>query len=125
PCERLRRVVGGVDLDPVEPQLQRSRQCLQQRRVVVDDQDPCGRRLAQNSGSSGGGPVMTGSSIRKLAPCPRFGSTEIRPPCSLRMLYVIESPSPFPVPTSFVVKNGSRMRSSPSRTNAGPVPAWL
>src|SRR5439155_125538 len=126
PHERVCRVVGDVDLEPVEPQLQRPRERLEQRRVVVDDQDPARYRvIVQNSGSSGGGPVMTGSWIRKLAPRPPFGSTEIRPPCSLRMLYVIESPSPVPVPTSFVVKNGSKMRCSTSRAIPGPVSANL
>ena len=43
------------------------------------------------------------------------------PPCSLTMLYVIESPRPVPVPTSFVVKNGSKTRLAISAGIPGPV----
>ena len=32
------------------------------------------------------------------------------PPCALTMPWLTESPSPVPLPTSFEVKNGSKMR---------------
>jgi len=59
----------------------------------------------------------------KVAPPPGVPESEISPPCSLTMLYVIESPSPVPVPTSFVVKNGSKTRLAILAGIPGPVSA--
>ena len=75
---RLRR----VDLDAVHPQAERLRQRVEQRRVVVDEQDP----RVHSSGSSGGCSSAKGSSITKVAPLPGRLSTEMSPPYSLRML---------------------------------------
>ena len=61
------------------------------------------------------------------APCGESASV-ISPPCSLTMLYVIERPRPVPAPTSFVVKNGSKIRDWISSAMPGPESArtiWI
>src|SRR5262249_8988206 len=120
PLERVRRRLRGVDLDPLRAEADRRRQRLEERDVVVDEQDP---RLVHRSGSSGLSPPEAGTSTMNVAPPPGVGESEISPPCSLTMLYVIESPRPVPVPTSFVVKNGSKTREAMSAGIPGPV-SW-
>ena len=48
-------------------------------------------------------------------------ATRIRPPCSCTIAYATVSPSPVPFPTSFVVKNGSKILLFISAGNPGPV----
>jgi hypothetical protein len=55
-----------------------------------------------------------------VLPRPGSLSTSTAPPRSLTMECTRESPSPVPAPTSLVVKNGSKMRSSTS--GAIPIP---
>src|ERR671922_631414 len=121
PVERGHRAVGRVDVDVRHPELQRLRERLEQRLVVVDEQDPglVGHRIGASAGRS----PPRGSSILNVAPLPGFDANEISPPCSLTMLYVIERPRPVPEPTSLVVKNGSKTRDSTSGGIPGPVSA--
>ncbi len=56
----------------------------------------------------------------KMDPLPGAESTWISPPRPLTMPWQIESPSPVPTPTGFVVKKGSKMRGSTS--GAMPLP---
>src|SRR5207248_2230381 len=64
-----------------------------------------------------GGAAASGSVMRNVAPAPEPPpSTSSRPPCAVTIPWLMASPSPVPWPTSFVVKNGSKMR---SRTSAG------
>ena len=44
----------------------------------------------------------------------------MRPPCSCTMAYATVSPSPVPLPTSLVVKNGSKILLLISGGNPGP-----
>jgi len=80
--ERIHRGLRRVDLDSVHPQPKRFGKSVEQRRVVVDEQDPG----AHCSGSSGGSSSANGSSTRNVAPLPGRLATEIPPPYSLRML---------------------------------------
>src|SRR5438876_8351388 len=68
-------------------------------------------------GSSAGG--ATGSSRVKTVAPGRLSTTS-RPPCSCTMPYETDRPSPAPVPTSLVVKNGSNTCASTSPGMPGP-----
>ena len=62
----------------------------------------------------------TGSVTVNLVPTPTFDWTSMRPPWLSMILYEIERPSPVPLPTSLVVKNGSKIF---GRTSGGmPCP---
>src|SRR5204863_7458440 len=81
PFERAEARVRSVDLDPVDAQPQRLGKGVEQRGVVVDEQDPCVHR----SGSSSGASSANGSSIKNVAPSPGLLITEMSPPYSLRI----------------------------------------
>jgi hypothetical protein len=55
-------------------------------------------------------PATNGSQIRKVVPRPGSLSTMMCPPLCLTMPNTVESPSPVPLPTPLVVKNGSKTR---------------
>src|SRR4029450_6314254 len=61
-----------------------------------------------------------GMLISTVAPAPGVLSTSMRPPCAVTTWWLIASPRPVPRPTSFVVKNGSKMWSRTSGTMPGP-----
>ena len=46
--------------------------------------------------------------MSKVAPAPGSLSTQMYPPVCFTMPYTVESPRPVPLPTSLVVKNGSK-----------------
>src|SRR5450756_3046606 len=48
--------------------------------------------------------------MRKVDPLPTVLSTSITPPWALTMPWLTDSPSPVPLPTSFEVKKGSKIR---------------
>ena len=48
--------------------------------------------------------------MRNVEPSPTLLSTSIAPPCALTMPWLTDKPRPVPLPTSFEVKNGSKMR---------------
>ena len=52
-------------------------------------------------------------------------STKMNPPICFSVPYTIDSPSPVPLPTSFVVKNGSKIRAWVSRDMPWPVSVTL
>src|SRR5580658_4327733 len=54
--------------------------------------------------------VSIGRKTSKREPCPGALSTTMRPPWSLIMPCTTARPSPVPLPTSLVVKNGSKSR---------------
>src|SRR5207245_10867780 len=88
-----------------EPELLGKRR--QHSRVVVDDDNVRRCHGAEVSLSAGKGNWM-----RNVAPSPGALTTEIVPPCSLTIPYVMDKPRPVPFPTSLVVKNGSKIRRS-------------
>ena len=61
--------------------------------------------------------------MRNVAPAPGGLKTEIVPPCSLMIPYVMERPRPVPFPTCLVVKNGSKIRRSRPEGIPCPVSA--
>src|SRR5207237_6267664 len=116
PAERGRGRVGRVDRHPAHAEPEGLRKRLQQRRVVIHDEDPQrGHGVAIGVVSA----EATGSWMRKVAPSPGGLTTEIVPPCSLMIPYVMDRPRPVPLPTSLVVKNGSKIRGS----SPGGIPA--
>src|SRR5436190_1207703 len=109
PLERRRGRVGRVYRDPIHSEPERLGKRLQQSRVVVDDEDV--RRCHGADVYFVSGPA-SGRWIRNVAPSPGVLATEIVPPCSLTIPYVLDKPRPVPFPTSLVVKNGSKIRRS-------------
>src|SRR5256886_1360063 len=107
PVERRRCRVGRVNRDPIHSEPERLGKRLQQGRVVVDDGNVHRCHGAEVSLSAGKGNWM-----RNVAPSPGVLATEIAPPCSLTIPYVMDKPRPVPFPTSLVVKNGSKIRCS-------------
>src|SRR5262249_29946226 len=100
-------------------------------RLVVDDEygklpviDPHGRLPNQPPpaalSSDGAAAASSGRAVRNVAPVPGALSTSMRPPCAVTTPWLIASPRPVPLPTSLVVKNGSKMRSATSRGIPGP-----
>src|SRR5438552_3965648 len=127
PLERRRRRVGRIHRDPAHSEPERLGKRLQQSRVVVDDEHVQRCHGAEVSLSAGKGNWM-----RNVAPSPGVLTTEIVPPCSLTIPYVMDKPRPVPFPTSLVVKNGSKIRRSspdgipcPVSTNAISTAAEL
>jgi len=49
----------------------------------------------------------------------------MRPPCSFTIPWQMDSPSPVPSPSPFVVKNGSKMRPAISSGIPGPLSVTL
>ena len=74
--------LGRIDLNSVHPQPERFGERVEQRPVVVDEQDP----RVHSSGSSGGCSSAKGSSITNVAPLPGRLVTEMSPAYSRRML---------------------------------------
>src|SRR5436190_5799763 len=109
PLERRCGRVGRVYRDPIHSEPERLGKRLQQSRVVVDDEDV--RRCHGADVYFVSGPA-SGRWIRNVAPSPGVLATEIVPPCSLTIPYVLDKPRPVPFPTSLVVKNGSKIRRS-------------
>ncbi len=97
---------------------------LADRLLIVDDEDLLAASFGRNFG---GGFVRdrrprdasAGSRIWKVVPAPGLLCTRMRPPWLFTMPSVVERPRPVPWPMVFVVKNGSKMRSS----NSGGMPA--
>src|SRR5205807_5933578 len=114
------RGVGRLHRHPAHPQPQGLGQRLQQGRVVVDDEDAQRRRHADVSSVSAG---ASGRWMRNVAPSPGGLTTEIVPPCSLTIPYVMDRPRPVPFPTSLVVKNGSKILCSRPGGMPGPESA--
>src|SRR2546430_8811456 len=67
----------------------------------------------------------TGSSTANVAPLPGRVSRVMRPPCSFRMPWQIDSPNPVPWPSGLVVKNGSNTRRATSSGIPGPESVTL
>src|SRR5256886_8230726 len=107
PLERRRRRVGRVHRNPIHSEPERLGKRLQKSRIVVDDENVRRCHGAEDSLSAGKGNWM-----RDVAPSPGVLATEIAPPCSLTIPYVMDKPRPVPFPTSLVVKNGSKIRCS-------------
>src|SRR5438034_4410207 len=107
PVERRRGGVGGLHGHPTHPQPQGLGQGLQQGRVVVHDEDAQRRHHWDGSLVAAG---ARGRWMRNVAPAPGGLKTEIVPPCSLMIPYVMERPRPVPFPTCVVVKYGSKIR---------------
>ena len=59
--------------------------------------------------------------MRNVQPWPGVLSTQMLPPLCFTMPYAVLSPSPVPLPVSFVVKNGSKMRACVSSSIPTPV----
>src|SRR5213079_1818011 len=93
---------------------------LQQSRVVVDDENVQRCHGAEVYFVSG---PASGRWIRNVAPSPGVLATEIVPPCSLTIPYVMDRPRPVPFPTSLVVKNGSKILCSRPGGIPGPESA--
>src|SRR5262249_27866346 len=97
--ELIERLVGGHAIDDVDPALsKREHDGLTHGLIVVDEQN---RRHARSS---------FGRCTRNVLPFPISDSTSMNPLCSVTMPYATDKPRPVPPPTSFVVKNGSKMR---------------
>src|SRR5205823_14461441 len=111
PPERRRRRVGRLHGHPAHPQPQSLGQRLEQGWVVVDDEDAQRRHHGE----------ARGRLMRNVAPSPGGLATEIVPPCSLMIPYVMDRPRPVPFPTSLVVKNGSKIRGSSPGGIPSPV----
>src|SRR4029450_1405367 len=107
----VQRRLGGIDLDAGHRQAPALGKRLEQPVVLVHDENP---RVHSPASSA-----SNGNSSSKIAPFPDRLRTVIWPPCSCTMLYAIESPRPLPEPSSFVLKNGSKMRCS----GPGSMPA--
>src|SRR5256884_4004504 len=107
PVERRRRRVGRIYRDPIHSEPERLGKRLQQSRVVVDDEN-----VQRCHGAEGSLSAAKGNWMRNVAPSPGVLTTEIAPPCSLTIPYVMDKPRPVPFPTSLVVKNGSKIRRS-------------
>jgi hypothetical protein len=67
--------------------------------------------------------VPAGRYTVNVEPLPGVETTSIHPPCSRTMPHVTLSPRPVPSPTSFVVKNGSKIRSRVASSIPVPV-SW-
>ena len=61
--------------------------------------------------------------MAKRAPAPGALSAKIDPPLCVTIPYTVDSPSPVPLPFSFVVKNGSKRCESVSSSIPTPVSA--
>src|SRR5262249_21704072 len=61
-----------------------------------------------------------GTRIRTVVPAPGEVSSSIAPPCAVTTWWLIARPRPVPPPTSLVVKNGSKTRSTTSGGIPGP-----
>ena len=83
PLEGVRRGLRRVDLDALHAQEDRLGKRLEQRDVVIHEQDP--RALHRSRSSVTSSPIM-GISTVKVAPPPGVLESEISPPCSLTML---------------------------------------
>src|SRR5262249_60589681 len=68
--------------------------------LVVDDENGRVHIAARPASASG-------RRIENRVPWPTWLSQLIVPPCSCTIPYVIDRPSPVPLPIAFVVKNGS------------------
>src|SRR5207249_1161837 len=113
--ERGRRRVGRVHRHSAHPDSERLGKRLQQGPVVIDDEDVQHRHAAEVSWVSEN---ARGKWRRNVAPSPGGLTTEIVPPCSCMIPYVMDRPRPVPLPTSLVVKNGSKIR----RPSPGGIP---
>src|SRR5208337_4163218 len=107
--ERLFGIMGSFDL--VSFFHQELLQGPGQAGIVVHHQHRafC-RRFAHTRTFSGAAALAeSGNSIRTTVPC--FGTLSMcmEPSCSWRIVAAIDSPSPVPLPTGLVVKNGSQM----------------
>src|SRR5439155_20541777 len=116
PVEGGRPRVGGVDHHAGHSEPEGFGKRRQQGRVVVDDEDVQRRHGGEVSFVSA---EARGRWMRNVAPSPCGLTTEIVPPCSLMIPYVMDKPSPVPFPTSLVVKNGSKIR----RSTSGEIPS--
>src|SRR4051812_48294285 len=101
------RVASAVDefhrplvAQPVQPHAQ----SIEELRLVVYEQDPFHDGLATAR-------PLRGSTRVNRDPTPVSLCSSMRPPCFSTIDRVIASPWPVPLPTSFVVKKGSKMRS--------------
>ena len=61
------------------------------------------------------GAAAGGKNSVNVVPRPTSLSTKMKPPICFSVPYTIDSPRPVPLPTSLVVKNGSKMRACVSR----------
>ena len=80
---------------------------------------PLGARRRGVGAGAGSGTRVTGSSMVKIVSPGRLCTLSL-PPCSSRMPYDTLRPRPVPLPTIFVVKNGSKTRASASGAMPGP-----
>src|SRR5437879_3907696 len=86
-------------------------------------------RFPSVSGTRGAGAsgacAPPGSSTVNVAPPPGLVSSVMRPPCSFRIPWQIDSPSPVPSPSPLVVKNGSNTCAAISSAIPGPESVML
>src|SRR6266545_3291905 len=82
---------------------------------------------AAGAGAASGGVACDplGSSIVNVAPEPGLVSSVMRPPCSCTIPWQIDRPSPVPLPSPLVVKNGSNTRAATSSDMPGPESVTL
>ncbi len=96
--------VARIALNRPEVRHALSRQLVQEREAALAGYaaDPEARSgTPWGRGARAGQP--TGSATRIVVPWPGLLSTSIEPPCMCTMLRLIESPSPVPRPSPFVV----------------------
>src|SRR5690606_30708242 len=98
---------------------------VQERLPVVHHQDREFLSAHAALARSLDGPSM-GSRMRNVVPCPGSDWSESEPPCfSTTTERAIASPCPVPLPTGFVVKNGSKMRSRMPSGIPAPVSSMV
>src|SRR5205823_13870799 len=90
-------------------------------RLLVVDHQQRGRRLGAHVFSADNAGGSTGRRTTKVAPRPRALCSWMSPPWRATSECAMASPSPVPLPTALVVKNGSKMRSQSSGAIPGPL----
>ncbi len=84
--------------------------------------EPRGGGAAATGAAATGAPSSTrGKYTLKVVPLPGSLYTQMQPALCLTIPYTVESPRPVPLPTSLVVKNGSKMRACVSSSMPTPV----
>ena len=123
---RLARQPRGEDV--VAGALEHAADELAHRRLVLDEQD----RLGAAGERSGGRPPRSvvdrprrGRQIDRESRAARLGRsrTSMPPPLCATIPYTVERPRPVPIPSCFVVKNGSKMCGRTSSAIPGPSSA--
>src|SRR5207244_1312744 len=124
----LRATDREGQVPPFPLRAQHPPQSGQDGRLVVDEQDVRARRhddtASSDSGVAGCTGAWIGSRTKNVVPAPGALSNPIVPWCrSTTRDQHSDRPWPVPLPTSFVVKNGSKIRPATSAGTPLPVSA--